>query len=54
MAAMAAGAVASFARVYTLPKDSQVAAFESEGKSLLELSPSSPAPAALREWEIGV
>jgi CO dehydrogenase maturation factor len=53
MAAVAAGAVASFARIYTVPRDSQVASFESEGKSLLELSPSSPAPAALREWEIG-
>jgi CO dehydrogenase maturation factor len=53
MAAIAAGTVASFARIYTLPKDSAVAAFESAGKSLLELDPSSPARAALREWEIG-
>jgi CO dehydrogenase maturation factor len=54
MAAMAAGTVASFTRVYTLPTDSAVASFESEGKSLLELSGSSPALAALREWEIGL
>jgi CO dehydrogenase maturation factor len=53
MAAVASGTVASFTRVYILPQDSQVASFESEGKSLLELSPSSPAPAALREWGIG-
>jgi CO dehydrogenase maturation factor len=53
MAAMAAGAVAAFTRVYILPEDSEVASFESEGKSLLELSPSSPALAALSEWEIG-
>ncbi len=53
MAAMAAGAAASFTRVYVLPKDSEVALFESQGKSLLEMSPSSPAAAALREWELG-
>ena len=53
MAAMAAGAVATFTRVYVLPEDSEVASFESGGKSLLELSPSSPALAALSEWEIG-
>jgi CO dehydrogenase maturation factor len=53
MAAMAAGAVAAFTRVYVLPEDSEVASFESGGKSLLELSPSSPALAALSEWEIG-
>jgi CO dehydrogenase maturation factor len=53
MAAIAAGTVASFTRVYTLPKDSAVAAFESAGKSLLELDTSSPARAALGEWEIG-
>jgi CO dehydrogenase maturation factor len=50
MAAMAGG---GFTRVYTIPRDSQVAAYESEGKSLFELSLSSPAPAALRGWEIG-
>jgi CO dehydrogenase maturation factor len=53
MAAVAAGTVASFTGTYILPRDSAVASFESQGKSLLELSPSSPAPAALREWEIG-
>jgi CO dehydrogenase maturation factor len=53
MAAMAAGTAARFTRIYTIPKDSQVASFESEGKSLLELSLSSPAPAALSQWEIG-
>jgi CO dehydrogenase maturation factor len=53
MVAMAAGPAASFTRVYVLPEDPQVAWFESQGKSLLELSPSSPAAAALREWEPG-
>jgi len=53
MAAMAAGTAASFTRIYTIPKDSQVASFEAEGKSLLELSLSSPAAAALGGWEIG-
>ena len=54
MAAMAAGAVAAFTRVYVLPEDSEVASFESDGRSLLELSPSSPAREALSEWEIGL
>lgn len=53
MAAIASGAAAPFTRVYILPKDSAVASFESEGRSLLELSLSSPAPAALRGWEVG-
>jgi hypothetical protein len=53
MAAIASGA-APFARVFILPRDSEVASFESEGKSLLELSSSSPAPRALREWEIAL
>jgi CO dehydrogenase nickel-insertion accessory protein CooC1 len=53
MAAMAAGESARFTAVYTLPRDSEVARFESEGKSLLQLSLASPAAAALGGWEIG-
>lgn len=53
MAAIASGAAAPFTRVYILPNDSAVASFESEGRSLLDLSLSSPAPAALRGWEVG-
>ena len=53
MAAMAAGESARFTAVYTLPRDAEVARFESEGKSLLQLSPASPAAAALGGWEIG-
>jgi len=53
MAAIASGAAAPFTRVFTLPRDSEVASFESEGKSLLGLSSSSPAQRALREWEAG-
>jgi hypothetical protein len=53
MAAIASGTAAPFTRVFTLPRDAEVASFEAEGKSLLELSSSSPAPRALREWEVG-
>jgi CO dehydrogenase maturation factor len=53
MAGIAGGGAAPFTRVFTLPRDSEVARFESEGKSLLELSCSSPAPAAFRRWEAG-
>jgi CO dehydrogenase maturation factor len=39
-------------RLIAIPNDPQVAAFESAGKSLLELAPTSPAVAALRTWEL--
>ncbi len=44
--------LASFTRVFAIPNDPQVAAFESAGKSLLTLSPTSPAVAALQSWEL--
>lgn len=44
--------LAPFTRVFTIPNDPQVAAFESAGKSLLNLDPASPALAALSTWEI--
>jgi len=53
MAALASGAAAPFTRTFVLPRDSAIASFESEGKSLFELSPSNPALQVLREWEIG-
>ncbi len=53
MAAIASGAAAPFTRVFIVPRDSEVESFESAGKSLLELSCASPAPAALGAWEIG-
>jgi len=43
--------LASFTRVFTIPNDPQVAEFESAGKSLLTLSPTTPAVAALQSWE---
>ncbi len=49
---VAAGAGA-FTHVFVVPDDPQVAAFESEGGSLLELERSTPAAAALGGWEIG-
>ena len=52
MTAMAAGGAAPFSRILAIPRDPQVAAFESAGRSLLELSPATPAIAALRAWEI--
>jgi CO dehydrogenase maturation factor len=53
MTAIAAGKGGAFTRTYVVPKDPQVASFESQGKSLLELSISSPAAAALSGWEMG-
>ena len=44
--------LAPFTRVFAIPTDPQVAAFESEGKSLLTLSPTTPAVAALQSWEL--
>jgi CO dehydrogenase maturation factor len=52
MSAMAAGEMAHFSKVITIPRDPQVAAFESAGDSLLTLGSTSPAVAALRAWEI--
>jgi len=52
MAAIASGGGSPFSSVFVIPRDSEVASFESEGKSLLDLSCASPAPAALRAWEI--
>jgi len=51
MTAMAAAGMALFSRVFAIPTDPQVASFESAGRSLLELSPATPAIAALRAWE---
>ena len=52
MTALAAGGTARFSRVLAVPSDPQVAAFESSGRSLLELSAATPAFAALRAWEL--
>jgi len=49
---LAADVMPRFSRVFAVPSDPQVAAFESAGRSLLELSPASPAVAALGGWEI--
>ena len=51
MVAIAAGAE-SFNRIFAVPQDPQVAAFEASGRSLLELSPATDAAAALSAWEI--
>jgi hypothetical protein len=40
--------------LFAIPRDPQVASFESAGRSLLELSSATPAIAALRAWEIRV
>jgi CO dehydrogenase maturation factor len=47
-----AGELDLFTRIITIPRDPQVAALESAGESLLTLSSTSPAVAALRAWEI--
>ena len=52
MAAMAAGGNAAFGRVFAIPTDAQVAAFEAAGDSLLGLSSTTPALAALGAWEV--
>jgi CO dehydrogenase maturation factor len=54
MTALAAAGMAPFHRVFAIPTDPQVASFESAGRSLLELSPATPAIAALGAWEIRV
>ncbi|MCX6635460.1 MAG: AAA family ATPase [Acidobacteria bacterium] len=52
MTAIAAGGLAPFSLVFAIPGDPQVAGFESAGKSLLDLSLTTPALAALGAWEI--
>jgi hypothetical protein len=52
MTAIAAGGLTPFSLVFAIPGDPQVAGFESAGKSLLDLSPATPALAALGAWEI--
>lgn len=52
MTALASAENAPFRRVFAIPMDPQVAAFESAGRSLLELGPATPAIAALRAWDI--
>jgi CO dehydrogenase maturation factor len=49
MTALAGG---PFSHVVTIPRDAQVAALESAGESLLTLSSTSPAMAALGAWEV--
>ena len=44
--------LAPFTHVFAIPNDPQVAEFESAGKSLLNLDPTSPAVAALQSWEL--
>ena len=51
MTALAGG---PFTQVVTIPRDPRVAALESAGESLLTLSSSSPAIAALGAWEVGL
>jgi CO dehydrogenase maturation factor len=48
---VAAGGSFAFARVWTVPHDAEVSAFERAGRSLLELPEPSPARAALAGWE---
>jgi len=52
MIALAADGTGPFNRIIAIPNDPQVSSFESAGRSLLELDPSTPAVAALRTWEI--
>lgn len=52
MTAIASGETAAFSRVITIPRDQEVASFESAGKSLLKLGSTTPAMAALRAWEV--
>jgi CO dehydrogenase maturation factor len=52
MTAIASGGSDPFRRIFAIPKDPQVAEFESAGHSLLELSPTTPAMAGLYGWEI--
>jgi CO dehydrogenase maturation factor len=49
---LASAGMGAFSRVFAIPADPQIAAAESAGRSLLELSPATPAVAALRAWEI--
>jgi len=43
---------AAFRHVFTVPADPQIAELDSTGGSLLNLSPASPAVAALAAWEV--
>ena len=52
MTAIAAGPNSPFKRIFAIPNDPQVAWFESSSRSLLELSSTAPAVAALSAWEI--
>jgi CO dehydrogenase maturation factor len=52
MTAIASGGSDPFRRIFAVPRDPQVAEFESAGRSLLDLSPTTPAMAGLRGWEI--
>ena len=51
MMGIASDGRAPFTRIFTIPPDPEVAAFESAGMSLLELSPASAARAALQTWK---
>jgi hypothetical protein len=52
MTAIASEGSDPFRRIFTVPRDPQVAEFEAAGRSLLELSPATPAMAALHGWEV--
>ncbi len=52
MTAIASGGAAPFTNVFVVPCDPRVAAFESEGKSLLGLDPETPAVRAMDEWQV--
>lgn len=52
MTGIASGGAAPFTRVFVVPPDPQVAAFESRGKSLLELDSSTPAVRLIDGWEV--
>jgi hypothetical protein len=43
---------APFRQVLLVPQDPQIAELDSTGASLLNLSPASPAVAALAAWEV--
>jgi CO dehydrogenase maturation factor len=51
MTAIASAGSDPFRRIFAVPRDPQVAEFEAAGRSLLELSPATPAMAALHGWE---
>jgi CO dehydrogenase maturation factor len=51
MITMASNDGMAFGQIFLVPWDPEVAAFDAEGRSLLELGPAAPALAALCEWE---